>query len=502
MQAFIKNRIFIPKNNRCCAKHLIKKRLYDEELNKLKVYSNVSEIDKPELVFYLDNLSTRIDQSIHDKVGDFALSNEKLEVFTGLTWENILQLKEMLISMRSSEARNVTQALVTFLFKLRTGNSNIMLASILGLEYEQQVSNYCKSVIRSFEKDVLPNRFGCTAYSRDVLINNHTSVYVKNLHNIEGQLCIICDGTYVRHEKSSNNAYQRKSYSGQKKVPLCKPFTICTTDGFVIDVVGPFYATQNDATIMQIILSDPNGLRCILKKGDVFIVDRGFRDVKQQLEEEGFRVLMPSLKGTRSQLTTEESNQSRLVTKLRWVIEAVHGIIGKKYKLLHHQLDNKLLYAVSSYCKIACFLNNLFGERLNSDKDLSKDITEYIKSRQSFENSLARESDTAKWNRRKKPFQQLTSADIMDFPELSEKDLIIFFTGTYQLSQAVSYLAELMNQDNNINVNYLKEKPNIVRFEVRSRHINRKHINVIFTTDQTLLDMVAFCAIFASALTV
>jgi len=34
-------------------------------------------------------------------------------------------------SMRNRQTRTITQALVVFLFKLRTGNSNVSLASIL-----------------------------------------------------------------------------------------------------------------------------------------------------------------------------------------------------------------------------------------------------------------------------------------------------------------------------------------------------------------------------------
>jgi len=97
------------------------------------------------------------------------------------------------------------------------------------------------SVQNSFERDILPSQFGICAITRDELIQNHTSPVTSKLFGINGKLVISCDGTYIRHEKSANNIYQRKSYSGQKKVPLCKPFTICATDGFIIDVPGPFY---------------------------------------------------------------------------------------------------------------------------------------------------------------------------------------------------------------------------------------------------------------------
>ena len=63
---------------------------------------------------------------------------------------------------------------------------------------------------------------------------------------------LICDGTYACHQKSSNTEYQQKSYSGQKKVPFCKHFTIGITTGPVrIDMAGPFYANQNDAEIIK-----------------------------------------------------------------------------------------------------------------------------------------------------------------------------------------------------------------------------------------------------------
>ena len=57
----------------------------------------------------------------------------------------------------------------------------------------------------------------------------------------------------------------------------------------------------------------------------------------------GYEVMMPALLGSRQQLPTEEANRSRRVTKLRWVVEAVHRSLWGKYKLLKHTLDNKIL---------------------------------------------------------------------------------------------------------------------------------------------------------------
>jgi len=95
---------------------------------------------------------------------------------------------------------------------------------------------------------------------------------------------LICDETYARYQKSTNNEFQRKSFSGQKKVPLCKPFTICTTDEYVIDMLGPYPANLNDAEILKILLQDPNDLCKLLKEDDYVVLDRDFRDVKIELE--------------------------------------------------------------------------------------------------------------------------------------------------------------------------------------------------------------------------
>ena len=50
-----------------------------------------------------------------------------------------------------------------------------MIAVILQLEHEQLVSEYFESVIKSFEKDILPSRFGFAATSRRDLIAHHTN---------------------------------------------------------------------------------------------------------------------------------------------------------------------------------------------------------------------------------------------------------------------------------------------------------------------------------------
>ena len=52
------------------------------------------------------------------------------------------------------------------------------------------------------------------------------------------------------------------------------------------------------------------------------------------------------------------------------------------------------------------------------------------------------------------------------------------------MSQAVPYLAEIIDSDNNIKMSCVKEKENILKVEVKSRHKNRttnKCFSMLFT---------------------
>ncbi|XP_008553228.3 uncharacterized protein LOC103575255 [Microplitis demolitor] len=474
IQLFIKKLISIPTGNRCCSMHLIGNYFYKDDLLRLRIVSNTSNVEKTELTLFFNTLSNKSQSSIFDRMNELDMSEDQVKTLTGISWENILNLRSLLTSMRDTRTRSVTQALIIFLFKLKTGNSNETIASIFGLPYAQQVSEYFTQILTSFEKEILPYSFRYNAVSRQQLIAN-TSDNAKKLLNVnENQLILIVDDTYVRHQKSKNNYFQRRSYSGQKKTHLCKPFAICTTNGFVLDFAGPFSGTLNDATIMKVVLENPSGLKKLLLPNDIFIVDRGFRDVVEFLNDKGFNVLMPAFKGNKLQLSTEEANISRNITKIRWVVEAVHGNIAQKYKLLHYSFDNKMLPKLELLCKTIGFLHNTYEKRLHSDSSLSNIIVQYMKSRMDIENTLSQEVQSQHWNRKKNTLKCLTASELLDFPRLTEDQLKILFTGSYQFSQAISYLAEIMDDQNNLSVQYVKSAPNFIKAEVKSRHINRK----------------------------
>ena len=104
---------------------------------------------------------------------------------------------------------------------------------------------------------------------------------------------------------------------------------------------------------------------------------------------------------------------------------------------------------------------------------MSIEIIEHIKTRRYIENTLAAEVEQKSWCKNL-VFQSISSDDTLDFPEITIKDLTILFPGTCQLCQALSYLAEMIGQNCQFKVQYVKEQSNVLKLQVSSQHINRK----------------------------
>lgn len=61
---------------------------------------------------------------------------------------------------------------------------------------------------------------------------------------------------------------------------------------------------------------------------DVFVIDRGFGSVKDDLVDAGFNVkIPPHLTRGQKQLTTEQANQQRQCTAVRWIVEVVNRLL-------------------------------------------------------------------------------------------------------------------------------------------------------------------------------
>lgn len=172
--------------------------------------------------------------------------------------------------------------------------------------------------------DFVPRNLGFGNISRDEVITNHTRPLAQELFS-NGlaeypQALLVLDGTYIYIQKSGNFSFSRRSYSLHKHRPLIKPMMVVTTTGYIVSVLGPYLADSknNDASILNhIIQRNVEEMTNWLREGDTFIVDRGFRDSSDVLADLGIKMEMPCFLARGSkQHSTEESNSSRLITKV------------------------------------------------------------------------------------------------------------------------------------------------------------------------------------------
>lgn len=102
---------------------------------------------------------------------------------------------------------------------------------------------------------------------------------------------------------------------------------------------------------------------------DIIVVDRGFRDCLQLLEDIGLIYKIPSFINMQKQLPTEEANSTRLVIKIRWVVEAVNARM-KHWKALDNVVPNVQIPHIGNYVRIICALINAFHlSRVHNTED-------------------------------------------------------------------------------------------------------------------------------------
>ncbi|RWR98487.1 Vacuolar protein sorting-associated protein 13C-like protein, partial [Dinothrombium tinctorium] len=260
--------------------------------------------------------------------------------------------------IRFQRDHDTQSRLAVLLTKIHLDLSHEALCGIFEYESKASVSKCIGSMCEVLKKDFIPKYLGAKNLSRSQLLS-HTPKQCRLLYDIpDDKALIIIDGTCLYTQKSTNYRIQKRFYSVQKGRNLVKPMMIVAPDGFIIEANGPFVGANNDASITQFMLNIEADLFKLLIPGDFILVDRGFRDVVDPLKSKGYNVLMPHYLKQASQYTTEQANESRLVTKFRWTVEAKNGHLKTKYKIFNNCISVKLLPLIPDLFRIACALEN------------------------------------------------------------------------------------------------------------------------------------------------
>ena len=267
IDTYIQRDILIPEGCRCCSCHLNENDLLNEEsLDKLIAFSDTSKFNPTHLKNVLESFKLLAKKNnLFSKFKEMqTITNDMCVRNTGFDREQFGFIADCLCSMRDSDKRSKLQALAVYLFWLKTGLSQEMIATHFDTITQIDVSRFCQQSRDALTRDFVVKYIGSNIKTREECLK-HNSYIAKELFDLsDSQFIIICDGTYCYIQKSLNNFFQRISYSVQKSRSLVKPFVICAADGFIIDIYGFYEATKNDSTILkEIINNDPYLMKLI-----------------------------------------------------------------------------------------------------------------------------------------------------------------------------------------------------------------------------------------------
>lgn len=255
-------------------------------------------------------------------------------------------------------------------------------------------------------------------------------------------------------------------------------------------MLGPYPATTSDADIIRNEFSNENGpYRHFFQSGDIFILDRGFRDSISLLERCNYSVHVPlSLQPGETQLSTINANKSRIVTMCRWVVETTNGIFKKSFKLFRQTFFNRASRHLLVDFQVAACIINKFHPRYR-DRDDAVQILDVVRENRYRNNDLADFIEERNLNRVRVNFTSIDviTENVREFPQLTESELIMFACGTYQLKQARSYYGEHIRLNGCYRIEVSNDRRTsilegslfqndclLLRARIQSRHISRK----------------------------
>ncbi|XP_074595434.1 uncharacterized protein LOC141850664 [Brevipalpus obovatus] len=212
-------------------------------------------------------------------------------------------------------------------------------------------------------------------------------------------------------------------------------------DGYIYEIFPFNTAVANDATIFRRIANSDSSFARYFRPGDSFIFDRGFRDAVGEFRSKGFNVFVPASAAGREQLPWSDANKTRIVTKLRWVVEAVNGRLKKQFRARHHIVENTNIESKLKELKICCAIINKYGERFISDKTHTNEIIQRILSRKDLEQKLKPFVEQNGLERKRTCFRTLDLRIERPInPAFTMDELYLIATGSYLVKYIDAYI--------------------------------------------------------------
>ena len=101
----------------------------------------------------------------------------------------------------------------------------------------------------------------------------------------------------------------------------------------------------------------------------------------------GLDIAMPAFLDGRRQLSADEANESRCITKVRWVVEAANRRI-KQYKYFSNTVQNSSLMYLEKDLSIVCALINCYQLPAATSKPEDEEMSQRMVSLLNQQNGL------------------------------------------------------------------------------------------------------------------
>lgn len=188
--------------------------------------------------------------------------------------------------------------------------------------------------------------------------------------------------------------------------------------GYIYAADGLYLANgkNNDANILKAMFAKKNNIGAVAKKGDIFILDRGFRDVVTLCEDKNIEVFMPQLLYKKQKFDDRQANLSRMVTILRWVVEAVNGRLKNIFHYFDLVITIKSLKNLNNLLLIALAIINKFSAPLFKETDFHSIIITKMFEKINKINCLEKE---VKLLQKKTKWSVVDESSAKNFPRLS-----------------------------------------------------------------------------------
>ncbi|VDI06628.1 Hypothetical predicted protein [Mytilus galloprovincialis] len=155
----------------------------------------------------------------------------------------------------------------------------------------------------------------------------------------------------------------------------------------------------------------------------------------------------------KKQLTTNEANLTRLVTKCRWVV------------------PNTMISSIGDLVKITGGILNKYKRPLVCNPE-NEEVAKKMLDRSVLVNSLQTYVEENNLIRRRTVYLPINASGTVleNFPKLTEEMLRDITLGIYQLKQAPGYTREHLSESGNYELLLCKESETLLQVKIQSRH--------------------------------